>query len=510
MDQPTPSSRASLSDFAYLSNSPIPLFDTHIRYLNDSYLHFFLERKRIEEIYIDSLLKLYRRARKTDASIDSDSSTTRSAWGEVRDNVEREAQARQAFCAALTTDAIAPLIAYKETQERTRKRIKEDLKEATQAYNEYADAMLPKLKAKYYKKFSEVEEQKRAATAAPPTSPLPPSSLNVEPYQPLSVSKSSPSMPVRPPATGQQPLRSLDRRPSGSTGRNRSPSSSTPFHDLAHQGKRQLNQLMGLLDKGGTVKESFTGARESQAFKTARAKRDADEADKEYRKGVHWLETLRLRRTKLLEAGYNSLEAFVVESSSLVKQVLQKYTDNLVATNTTQTQLSLHAQSLVSKISPEIDVTKLKSLIPHSLASAIPEPILYQHGQVGFCNDLIFGFSLVDYATTKGLKDGTVPTIVRLCVQEIDLRGLECEGIYRVSGRHAVVQALQHDIEKDEPTFEFDHQKDDIYAVASLLKLYLRELPEPVFRLPLHDRIQHTEDISGSRKALVAKLTISS
>jgi hypothetical protein len=27
--------------------------------------------------------------------------------------------------------------------------------------------------------------------------------------------------------------------------------------------------------------------------------------DKEYRKGVHWLETLRRRRMKLLEAGYN-------------------------------------------------------------------------------------------------------------------------------------------------------------------------------------------------------------
>jgi hypothetical protein len=26
--------------------------------------------------------------------------------------------------------------------------------------------------------------------------------------------------------------------------------------------------------------------------------------DKEYRKGVHWLETLRLRRMKILEAGY--------------------------------------------------------------------------------------------------------------------------------------------------------------------------------------------------------------
>lgn len=26
--------------------------------------------------------------------------------------------------------------------------------------------------------------------------------------------------------------------------------------------------------------------------------------DREYRKGVHWLETLRLRRTKILESGY--------------------------------------------------------------------------------------------------------------------------------------------------------------------------------------------------------------
>lgn len=32
--------------------------------------------------------------------------------------------------------------------------------------------------------------------------------------------------------------------------------------------------------------------------------------DKEYRKGVHWLETLRLRRVKILEAGYNVSLAF--------------------------------------------------------------------------------------------------------------------------------------------------------------------------------------------------------
>ena len=102
------------------------------------------------------------------------------------------------------------------------------------------------------------------------------------------------------------------------------------------------------------------------------------------------------------------------------------------ATSTTQTQLSSHARTIVEKISPDKDVAQLQAYIPRSLASAIPEPILYQHGHVGSCNDLLFGFSLVDYASAKGLQDGEVPKIVRICIQEIDQRGLESEGIYRV------------------------------------------------------------------------------
>ena len=184
-----------------------------------------------------------------------------------------EAQARQAFCASLATDVISPLMVYKvslisrpckpalnfvqETQERTRKRIKEDLNEAALAYNDYAETMLPKLKAKYNKKFSEVEvrmltrqrsmrftvffkEQKKAAATIPPTSPLSPP-LTVEPYQQVTALKPSPSAPGRSTATGP-PLRPLDRRPSGSmsASRNRSPSGSTPFHDLAHQGELRV------------------------------------------------------------------------------------------------------------------------------------------------------------------------------------------------------------------------------------------------------------------------------
>ncbi|KAG6891083.1 hypothetical protein C0995_014173 [Termitomyces sp. Mi166 len=485
MDSAAPS-RPSTADPSTTLQGPIPLFDAHLRILSDSYLSFFQER-------VESLLKLHHRIRSFDTYLDDrgELNTTRSVWNEIRDNLEREAQAREAFCDALTTD---------DTQERTRKRIKEDLKDSSSAYSEYAENMLPKLKSKYAKKFAEMEEQKRAATTIVPTAPLP-SSVGGEQHHHLSNSKSNPSIPSRPTVTGPQPLRALDRRPSGSgpPARNRSPSSSTAFSDFAHQGKKQFNQLIGFLDKGN-VKDTLSGGRENQALRTVRTKREADEADREYRKGVHWLETLRLRRTKTLEGGYTSFEMFVEELSATMKKSLERYTDNMTcvilllnpfddltryksATSTTQTQLAAHARTIVNKISSERDVNKVKSYIPRSMASAIPEPILYQHGLVGLCNDLIFGFSLVDYATSKGLQDGEIPKIIRICIQEIDRRGLESEGIYR----------MQHNIEKDEERFEFSH-KDDVYAVSSLLKLYLRELPEPVFKFPLQERIQHTED----------------
>ncbi|PPQ63698.1 hypothetical protein CVT24_004278 [Panaeolus cyanescens] len=480
MDQPPQSSRSSLSENPSLTQGPIPLFDIHLRYINDSYLNFFQERKKIEETYVESLRKLHRKIKSADALLDDkgDLSTIRSVWSEVVENVDREAQARQALCATLTSDVIVPLTTLKDTQERTRKRIKEDLKDSSAAYNEYAETMLPKLKSRYAKKYSEVEEQKRSTANAIPTSPpLTSSSSDHGPKPSLSNS-------TRPTVTAPQPLRALDRRPStsGPTGRNRSPSSS---------GKKQFTQLIGFLDKGGSVKDTLAG-RENQALRTVRAKREADEADKEYRKGVHWLETLRLRRTKILESGFKACSTGYSPTDAL-KRILEKYTDNMMATCTTQSQLSSHMRSILGKISPEKDVARLKTYIPRTLASAIPDPILYEHGTVGECNDLIFGFSLVDYATAKGLPEFTVPKIIRICIEEIDRRGLESEGIYRVSGRHAVVHKLQHEIEKDEDSFHFS-LKDDIYAVASLLKLYLRELPEPVFRFSLQDRIQHTED----------------
>ncbi|TRM65964.1 hypothetical protein BD626DRAFT_194822 [Schizophyllum amplum] len=492
MDTPA-SSRPSLSDASRTAVGPVPQFDFHLRILTTSYLSFFTERKRIEESYCQQLQKLHRDIKSIDTYLDDrgELTSTRSAWGEIRDNVERETQARIAFINTLTQDVLGPLVTLRETQERTRKRIKEDLKDSNNAYTEYAEGTLPKLRNRYHKKFADAEELKQAVSVGP----VAPTPVHGQ-YGSPPGTKPNPAVGVR--VTSPQPLRPLERRTSlGQGSRNRSPSSGTAFSDLAHQGKRQLNTLMGLLDKSASVRE--TGGRENHALRVVRLKREADEADQEYRKGVHWLETLRLRKMKTLESAYKSLEMFVGDTSTTVKEVLARYTDNMIATTMTETQITSHARPMVDKILPEKDVQRMTSFIPRAMASATPERVLYEHGVAGVCSDLIFGISLVDYATTNNLREGEIPKIVRLCVKEIDKRGLEAEGIYRVSGRHSNVVVLQHEIEKNEAAFRFDSQRDDVYVIASLLKLYLRELPDPVFKFQLQDRIQHTEDLNDHR-----------
>ncbi|KAI0793371.1 hypothetical protein C8Q75DRAFT_848735 [Abortiporus biennis] len=473
---------------------PNVLFDAHLRLLSESYLNFFLERKRVEEIYIDNLLRLHHKFRSIDFNFDERAEikpSLRSVWNEVRDDVEREAGARGAFLNTLNTDVINPIITFKETQDRIRKRIREDLKSAVEAHNEYITDTYPKLKRSYLKKSAEVEEMKATNASAPAQSPT--VSTDHHHHHSHSSSKQILQPPYRPIVTAPQPLRPLDRRPSGSVPatRQRSPSSSTALQDLAHQGKKQFNQIvMGFLDKG-----NGKDTRSDIALRTVRAKREAEEADKEYRKAVHWLETLRLRRTKILESGYKSWETLLRESSETMKVVLIKYTDNLIATTVSQTQLHSRARKLIDTINPEKDASSVALKIPVLLANATPQPSFYYNYTVGECRDLIFGVSLVDYATSRGLQDGDVPKIVKLCIKEIEARGMEAEGIYRVSGRHAAVQELQHKIERNEAAFQFNPTYDDVYAISSLLKLYLRELPEPVFKFPLQERIQHTGEL---------------
>ncbi|KZW02078.1 RhoGAP-domain-containing protein [Exidia glandulosa HHB12029] len=484
MNDPTSPTAGPRVSSEVQQTGPIPMFDQHLKLLSDSYIGFFEDRIRVEEIYIESLRRLHAKAKSIDGYMDdrvNHSTTTRQAWREIRDSVEREADSRYAFLAMLRGEVMAPLVQIRETQERTKKRIREDLKESITAHADFAENTLPRLKRAYLKRCQEADEHRSASNRESPTSPV----LDSNPVQ-RAQSVTSPS-PTR-----------LGSRPASTqiTPRNRSPSTAAgTFADLAQQGKKGLNQLKGFLDgtKAGTTSNG-PAAKTEAALRSVRAKREADEADKEYRKAVHWCETLRLRRVKILEGGYNSLEIFVREATDAVKKSLTVYVDNLLALAKTNVNFAEHAAPLVMKISAEKDTERIHALIPPSLAAATPKRILYHNYHVGDCPDICFGVALVDYATSRNLQEGVTPRIVQLCISEIEARGLEMEGIYRISGRHALVQDLVHKIERDERSFKFDPQTDDVYCVSSLLKQYLRQLPEPLFRFPLADRMQHTKE----------------
>uniref|UniRef100_A0A4X2LMJ8 BCR activator of RhoGEF and GTPase n=1 Tax=Vombatus ursinus TaxID=29139 RepID=A0A4X2LMJ8_VOMUR len=74
-----------------------------------------------------------------------------------------------------------------------------------------------------------------------------------------------------------------------------------------------------------------------------------------------------------------------------------------------------------------------------------------------------------------------VPYIVRQCVEEIERRGMEEVGIYRVSGVATDIQALKAAFDVNNKDVSVMMSEMDVNAIAGTLKLYFRELPEPLF-----------------------------
>ncbi|KAL5636007.1 hypothetical protein ACGC1H_004724 [Rhizoctonia solani] len=522
------SARPSLDNSQQLDarNGPVPHFDRHLSVLKNGYLYFFSERIRIEGQYIEELKTLYKRMKQQDQTLDMgmEYSQARAAWREIRENLDREIQSRTAFCTAVNTDVIRPLRELRETQERTRQRIHEDMKESQSAYTECAENQLPRAHKHYRRKCQEAEESRMAPAIPMPPNPHasnnshhpgqplfsptqeafspPPAYANLhspEATHPASGAKGGPPTPTPNAAanTSSTGLVSTTSRGDGpERARSPPPAQAGPraaIQDFTQSSKKGLNQLKSFLDGkrdgGGSLREG--SERGNSALRNVRARREAEEADKEYRRVVYKLETLRRWRGNVIRAGFTSLETFMVDLSHDVVKSLQKYTDALIATATTNTQLATQSQSIISLVNPEREVLSAHQLIPEHISRVLPKRTLYQNYTYGDSLDLIFGFSLLDYAAARNLEEGGVPGLVAKAVRAVDERGLDSEGIYRISGRQAIVQDLIHRIEKDETQFEFE-KTTDVFCIGSLLKRYLRELPEPLFKFPLAERLHHS------------------
>ncbi|XP_028832422.1 protein FAM13A isoform X2 [Denticeps clupeoides] len=118
----------------------------------------------------------------------------------------------------------------------------------------------------------------------------------------------------------------------------------------------------------------------------------------------------------------------------------------------------------------------------------------------------VFGLSLLE-VDKLGLADKGVPLVVRSMVEFLREHGLEQEGLFRVNGSVRAVDGLKERLEREEDVRL--GQEVDVCAVASLLKQFLRDLPEglvlPAVQSALLKRHQELNE-DGCSQALRALL----
>ncbi|NWX44288.1 FA13A protein, partial [Steatornis caripensis] len=97
----------------------------------------------------------------------------------------------------------------------------------------------------------------------------------------------------------------------------------------------------------------------------------------------------------------------------------------------------------------------------------------------------VFGVSLLELQQ-QGLSKNGIPIVVWNIVEYLTQHGMTQEGLFRVNGSMKMVEQLRLKYERGE---EVELLKDgDVYSAASLLKLFLRELPDGIITSALHPR----------------------
>ncbi|KAI9456965.1 hypothetical protein BJY52DRAFT_1416929 [Lactarius psammicola] len=356
------------------------------------------------------------KAKTVDASFDPrvEPTTTRVAWDKVRDNLERGKPGASFSGGQLRSNN---RVIWKKTKVETGKRIEENLKRFATKYADYAENTILKLQQEYLKKY------------------------NPRVFQ-----------------------RSQDISNKRFRGRRKDLWEPEPAKSEEGIADNTHGCQLGLLNKPSEL-----------AF------------DDSCRSAIFELNSFRSMWVENLRDGYECLEELVF--APIVKDVLVKYMDGMVsvllslrgffenfdkarsAARAEYDNLAASTRAEVEKALVGTDTSDLRASFRRALSFSIPSPTLYRNYRPGAYSDLIFGVPLVDVET----NEDNVPKVMRMCIEEVEKRGLDTKGIYSLRRRF-----------ESQKSFSFS-STDDIHSVAMLLKRYLWDLPEPLFMLSLQD-----------------------
>ncbi|XP_049654478.1 rho GTPase-activating protein 12 isoform X7 [Accipiter gentilis] len=132
---------------------------------------------------------------------------------------------------------------------------------------------------------------------------------------------------------------------------------------------------------------------------------------------------------------------------------------------------SVKAPSNIDTTDQKKTKTKLKKFLTR-------RPTLQAVREKGYIKDQVFGSNLTSLCQRE---NSTVPKFVKLCIEHVEEHGLDVDGLYRVSGNLAVIQKLRFAVNHDEKLDLNDSKWEDIHVITGALKMFFRELPEPLF-----------------------------
>ncbi|CAL1285229.1 unnamed protein product [Larinioides sclopetarius] len=132
---------------------------------------------------------------------------------------------------------------------------------------------------------------------------------------------------------------------------------------------------------------------------------------------------------------------------------------------------------------------------PHNLPQRLRKKRIGRTPMVG--QPKLFGGSLEEYLEATNQE---IPLIIRSCIRVINLYGLHHQGIFRVSGSQVEINNFKETFERGEDPLADVSDASDINSVGGVLKLYLRELREPLFPIFYFDQLVEISQVDSKKE----------
>lgn len=173
---------------------------------------------------------------------------------------------------------------------------------------------------------------------------------------------------------------------------------------------------------------------------------------------------------------------------------------SMMANSTSQTTKTTQAKG---KFSRSMSTNILDTLIGDSHNS--------NHGGVLVNSAPLFSSTIARRAEFEAVS---VPLIIRKCLTEVEKRGLDFEGIYRISGGNSSITAIETTFANlgQRPDSKTLNKLNDVLSSADInsvtlaLKRYLRKLPDPIISYSLYDEFIDLAKIEQGRDAKISKI----